>query len=218
MGNPRMEVAPKDASYKQLLGYANGIRKPDPEPSPQKEESQKPKKKPKHLWSEEEDESLVKGYQKHGFSWKDIANDPSLALGDRSGPQIRDRFRKRFPDLYSEVPPPSKNPRHAPSTGVNIVPVSSSKSPDWKPGDQGPLPKSKNDNSKRNGVQKRGPATSFPKQTPSASAPQGINSLLNSDEVDYHQSSFRSDDWDGNVTLPPLLWEDLCTKPMFELD
>lgn len=218
MGISRIEVAPKDVSYKELLGYANGIRKRKPDPPPKKEEAQKPKKKPKHLWSEAEDESLEKGYQKHGFCWKDIANDPSLALGDRSGPQIRDRFRKRFPDLYSEVPPPSTNPRHAPSTGVNIAPTSMSKGPDLSFGDQGVYPRRKSDMKKENSVRTGLQTTILPKQTSSASAPQGISSLLNSDEPDNIQSSFRSDDWDGNVTLPPLLWEDLCAKPMFDLD
>ncbi|KAI4091706.1 MAG: hypothetical protein LQ344_003946 [Seirophora lacunosa] len=218
MGNARTEVAGEGVSYKVLFGYAGSNQKPDPGPSSPKETLNKPRKKPKHLWSEEEDESLVKGYQKHGFCWKDIANDESLALGGRSGPQIRDRFRKRFPDLYSEVPPPSKNPRHAPSVASNMASAFTSEGPKLGSGDQGIHPtKTDTSNNGMDAHRSKSSAT-WPKPTPSASAPQGINGLLNSEEADPQQSSFRSDDWDGNVTLPPLLWEDLCTKPMFELD
>ncbi|KAL8684199.1 MAG: hypothetical protein Q9224_006525, partial [Gallowayella concinna] len=96
MGNAPAEP-PKGVSYLQLLGYAEGSRRTDADRHSQEDEHQ-PRRKPKHLWSEEEDESLVKGYQKYGFSWKDIAIDPTLALGNRTGNQIRDRFRKRFPE------------------------------------------------------------------------------------------------------------------------
>jgi hypothetical protein len=42
--------------------------------------------------------------------------------------------------------------------------------------------------------------------------------LLNDDEKDNRLSSFRYDDWDENVTLPSLLWEDMATRSMFDLE
>ncbi|KAL9600638.1 MAG: hypothetical protein Q9219_003071 [cf. Caloplaca sp. 3 TL-2023] len=219
MGNIRVEPS-QNVSYQFLLGYADGVRNPEPDPSAGKSEPRQPRKKPKHLWSEEEDESLVKGYQKHGFCWKDIASDPSLALGSRTGPQIRDRFRKRFPELYGEAPAPapSKDPRTAANGGSTAVPISVSKVSDHNSSSSLLL---ENEGEKRNGtvLQIRRLSATVPKQIPSASAPHGINGLLNNDEEVNPQASFRSDDWEGgNVTLPPLLWEDLCAKPMFELD
>lgn len=58
------------------------------------------------------------------------------------------------------------------------------------------------------------------KAAAAATAPYGIMGLLNDDEEDNRPStSFRYDDWDENVTLPPLLlWEDMATRPMFELE
>lgn len=219
MGNTRVQPS-QGVSYQELLGYADGIRNPDPDSYVQQEEPRQPRKKPKHHWSEEEDESLVKGYQKHGFCWKDIANDPSLALGNRSGPQIRDRFRKRFPELYGEAPAPApcKDLVSISKGGSNIATLPPSKGQNPHSSNQMIITESEGD--KRNGEspQIRRLSATLPKQISSISAPHGINGLLNSDDEPNHQSSFRSDDWEGHVTLPPLLWEDLCTKPMFELD
>lgn len=215
MGNTRVQPS-EGVSYQELLGYADGLRNIEPDPPAQKEEPRQPRKKPKHHWSEEEDESLVKGYQKYGFSWKDIASDPSLALSNRSGPQIRDRFRKRFPELYGEAPAPapasSKDDR-------NIVNEDScaAKMPTSK-GSQKKIPENEDDKRNGDGLQNRRLSATLPRQMSSVCAPHSISGLLNSNDEENQQSSFRSDDWDGNVTLPPLLWEDLCTKPMFELD
>ena len=48
-----------------------------------------------------------------------------------------------------------------------------------------------------------------------AIASGGILGLLN-DEVEDGRPSFH-DDW-GDNTLPPLLWEDMATRPMFDLE
>ena len=61
-------------------------------------------------------------------------------------------------------------------------------------------------------------SNSLTKQSLSATAPFNIMGLLNDDEEDNRLSSFRYDDWDENVTLPPLLWEDMATRPMFDLE
>lgn len=54
---------------------------------------------------------------------------------------------------------------------------------------------------------------------PSMMASFDIMSLLNGDDEDTRPSaSLRYDGWDDNVTLPPLLWEDMATRPMFDLE
>ncbi|KAL8817201.1 MAG: hypothetical protein Q9223_003918 [Gallowayella weberi] len=215
MGNAPSDP-PKGISYQQLLGYAEGSRRTDPDRHSQEDELHQPRRKPKHLWSEEEDESLVKGYQRYGFSWKDIAIDPTLALGNRTGNQIRDRFRKRFPELYGEAPAPSKDSQNA-SCGAAVP----SKATNGRPGSTAQTSSTNGGGGKKSDSAKarsRKIASSQPKQAASASAPFDINGLLNSDDGQNRQASFRSDDWAENVTLAPLLWEDLCTKPMFDLD
>ncbi|KAL8863488.1 MAG: hypothetical protein Q9178_000169 [Gyalolechia marmorata] len=212
MGNAPAQP-PEGVSYQQLLGFVHGIRNPNPEHPSQKDEPQQPRRKPKHLWSEEEDESLVKGYQKHGFSWKDIANDSMLALGNRTGPQIRDRFRKRFPGLYGDASAPSTASQQV-SNGPGTTPEPNGKQPVAVgqdlvvTGEEG----------KRNEEKIQKVPASRSKPAASASGPHDISGLLNNDSEDQRQTTFRSDDWAENVTLAPLLWEDLCTKPMFELD
>ncbi|KAI4195905.1 MAG: hypothetical protein LQ350_006889 [Teloschistes chrysophthalmus] len=204
---------PEGGSYEDLLGFTTTGQSRDAEQTSSKKEPQQPRRKPKHSWSTEEDEGLVKGYQKHGFCWKDISNDPKLPLGNRSGPQIRDRFRKRFPELYGEAPAPAKeiqNPPNA-STKPNTKDPSNTTSLNSLLGSE--LNRYIGD-----GAPNRRNAAAPVKQVASASAPHDINGLLNSDEQEYRQSSFRDEDWDQNVTLAPLQWEDLCTKPMFELD
>lgn len=54
----------------------------------------------------------------------------------------------------------------------------------------------------------------------SAAAPFDITNILNDeDEGNRPSASFRYDGWGESVTLPPLLlWEDMATRPMFELE
>ncbi|KAL8893565.1 MAG: hypothetical protein Q9192_005141 [Flavoplaca navasiana] len=212
MGNPPAQP-PDGVSYQQLLGYVEATNNCKPESQSQTDELQQPKRKPKHLWTAEEDESLVKGYEKYGFSWKDIANDPTLALENRTGTQIRDRFRKRFPELYGEAPAPLKELQHAP-TGATPMPETKAKKPFVT---SQPLV-SDGDTGKRVMEKSRKISTSRSRQATSLSGPHDINGLLNDESGATRQTGLRSDDWADNVTLAPLLWEDLCTKPMFELD
>ncbi|KAL8673587.1 MAG: hypothetical protein Q9168_001985 [Polycauliona sp. 1 TL-2023] len=215
MGNPPAQPL-QGVSYQQLLGYtdaADAALNRKHERHPQKDEPQQSKRKPKHLWSAEEDESLVKGYEKHGFSWKYIANDSTLALGSRTGTQIRDRFRKRFPELYGEAPVPIKDSQHIPNeaaTTPEILPKEALVTGQHLvAGDE--LDKSNREKSRRTSASRN-------RQVTSGSGPHDISGLLNDDGGDTRQTTLRSDDWAENVTLAPLLWEDLCIKPMFELD
>ncbi|KAL8691928.1 MAG: hypothetical protein Q9218_002936 [Villophora microphyllina] len=208
---------PEGGTYEELLGFAGSVQNQEREPTASKKDAQQSRRKAKHSWSVEEDESLVKGYQKHGFCWKDISNDPALSLGNRTGPQIRDRFRKRFPELYGEAPPPTKDPSNIPNTGTSPAPVLK-KNVRGRDSTNLNFLSGTEYKTSGDGAQNRRNAAAPLKPTPSASAPHDINGLLNSDEHEYRQPSFRDEDWDQNVTLAPLQWEDLCTKPMFDLD
>ncbi|KAL9606894.1 MAG: hypothetical protein Q9167_008129 [Letrouitia subvulpina] len=179
---------------------------------------QPPKKRnPKQHWTKEEDTSLIKGYQQHGFAWTRIAKNPSLKLQNKTGPQIRDRFRLKFPQLYGEVSVSRKDSKRQgsltqkPGAGISrgmALTEGLEEDPD--------VVEEESTSSEAEGHSKKA-ANSQSKQIPPASAVNGISDLLNTDE-DIHHPSFRDSEWDQNVTLPPLLWEDMCAKPMFDLD
>ncbi|KAI4165168.1 MAG: hypothetical protein LQ342_001036 [Letrouitia transgressa] len=177
-----------------------------------------PKKRhPKQHWTKEEDASLIKGYQQHGFAWTRIAKNPSFKLQNKTGPQIRDRFRLKFPELYGEASGSRKDPRRRggptrkPCFGLSPGGALSDgleEDPD--------MVEEESTSSEVEGPNKKA-ASSQSKQMLSASVVNGISDLLNTDE-DIHHPSFRDSEWDQNVTLPPLLWEDMCAKPIFDLD
>ena len=50
-------------------------------------------------WTTQEDEQVVKGYQKHGPQWEGIARDPSLNLSHRTPSSIRAQFNKRHSQI-----------------------------------------------------------------------------------------------------------------------
>ena len=79
-------------------------------------------------WTAGEDANLSKGYQIYGFQWTAITKDPTLNLGHRTGPQVRDRFRLKFPVQYNAsvplpLPPdaPEKSRRQSSDHGSNII-------------------------------------------------------------------------------------------------
>lgn len=216
---------PLEPSLHQL-----NLRPPGKRSQPHSSRSPGPnrRKARKRPWTEEEDAALVEGYRLHGFQWTQMAKHPSLKFVNRSGPQVRDRFRLRYPDLYeqggSTGPDLFINSNEAASTST--IERRPSTSAGLKP--RHPLDESEdsdhdeteNEHEDREppGGQKSSAAVS--KAAAAATAPYGIMGLLNDDEEDNRPSaSFRYDDWDENVTLPPLLlWEDMATRPMFELE
>lgn len=55
--------------------------------------------KPRKKWTEEETNNLLLGVSKHGVGrWTDILEDPSFSFNDRSGVDLKDRFRTCCPD------------------------------------------------------------------------------------------------------------------------
>ena len=182
--------------------------------------------KRKGAWSEAEDSALIAGYEKHGFSWAKIAKDPALTFCSRTGPQIRDRFRQLFPTSYGE----GRAMKEREGSKIKQQNLSNSKSTAF---DEiitchGTKTKGKNSNTKTGA---REPASSdidnvavnpqthysicrIPFQ-PSAS--NTIMGILNQELDDNPPSSaMSSEDLDQGTTLPPLMWEDLATRPLFD--
>lgn len=54
-------------------------------------------------FTEEEDQNLLKGFEKYGAKWKLIRDDPELNLDSRSRTDLRDRFRNRYPKRFVEA-------------------------------------------------------------------------------------------------------------------
>lgn len=197
----------------------------------------------KGVWNDAEDADLEKGYQKHGFSWARIVSDPELSLGHKTGPQVRDRFRTRFPKSYGEDirhssgdgTPRKKKKNRKPEESNQPLPVQAIEQPSHKrstidlpDATAGAQELEDVDNSSDESaiVSENENGLAKPKETISPGIPSAFNSgtnnimaLLNSDmEDDPPSSSLRLDGWDANVTLAPLLWEEMATRPMFDLE
>lgn len=167
----------------------------------------------KRHWSEEEDAELEKGFERHGFNWNLIVKDPNLHFENRSGGQVRDRFRLRFKDLYARQDVVQNKAAEKAFQRTNIAekkPPLTMKSSDKA----AQAEDDEDDNSARR------------KTTPKPIAPSlsFSSGLLNGEDEDTRLSNsiLHTDwDWDENVTLAPLApvaWEDMATRPMFSFD
>jgi Myb-like DNA-binding domain len=76
----------------------------------------------KHF-TQDEDERLLRGFIKYGSQWKAIHMDPELGLQHRTRTDLRDRFRNRYPQRFTEAgfqhkakqpPPPQQQQQPAP--------------------------------------------------------------------------------------------------------
>jgi hypothetical protein len=56
----------------------------------------------KHF-TQDEDERLLRGFIKYGSQWKAIHMDPELGLQHRTRTDLRDRFRNRYPQRFTEA-------------------------------------------------------------------------------------------------------------------
>lgn len=80
---------------------------------------QKSGRRARHGYTKEEDEALLRGFQKHGKSWAAIQKGED-ALSQRTSTDLRDRFRLRYPQEYASVglaPRPDVFP-HPPDRGA----------------------------------------------------------------------------------------------------
>lgn len=191
-------------------------------------------------FTESEIADLEKGYEKHGYSWSKMLQDPELNLGHKTGSQLRDVFRIKFPALYGnsvgersnhaptqkrKQPPPNNTKGHrkqiitsndyrllgtTPSTTAGAQELEDE---DVRSDDSGS--ESDNDNELAEADEHITPS----RPSISTLGPNNIMGLLNSDAMDDRPSSaLRLDGWDENVALPPLQWEDMATRPMFDLE
>ena len=191
------------------------------------------RRKPKTHWTNEEDTNLANGYRKHGFQWTAIAKDPELSLAHRTGPQIRDRFRIKHPEIYKQSGPMPllevSSDVSKPITIENENGTSDSLKRPSKPAKintRNQTPEADAEEPERNHdendlSQHSVDDASHPVPAPPALG--GILGLLNDEDEEISRlPSFKypyDDDWGGDsVTLPPLLWEDMATRPMFDLE
>lgn len=174
------------------------------------------KKARKRPWSKEEDEALAEGYRQHGFQWTLMARDPSFKFANRSGPQVRDRFRLKYPDLYEKGGLTTTELAWAENSAALGMKAFKDESEDREDEDSDSEPDDPEAPS-----QEAPPAASNSFAAPrKTTAPCGIKGLLNDDDEEDHRPSapLRDDHYDENVTLPPLLqWEDIATRPLFDL-
>ena len=167
----------------------------------------------KHHWTEEEDAELDKGFRKYGYQWNLMVKDPDLHFDRRSGGQIRDRFRLRFPELYNQQDAnaqPKKPPdKKSSSKKTAQAPIEN------KSSDLNELMKGGDDGGDMDGDGRKTPLKS------ATTAPSFTTGLLNAEDEDNRLSnSILHDDWDWNenLTLAPVAWEDMANKPMFSFD
>jgi hypothetical protein len=213
-----------------------------------------------HPWTKEEDVGLAKGYRKYGFQWTIISQDPEFGLHNRTGKQVRDRFRIKFPAHYqSSIPipltekekqktkanaeePMAKAPAgrlkessqsvseasfHTAPRAAGTVAETTSDHGLWS------VTKRLEDEEKQISADARNSPSERSRQSSIVGDERGhlgIPGLLNDEEEEYEQVGrlpavkFPFDDWQdengaaSSVILPPLLWEDMATRPMFELE
>ena len=151
------------------------------------------KRKLYQSWTDGEDVELYRGFEKHGYNWHLIAQDESLQLEQRSANQIRDRFRRLYPDTY-EQPAPAPSPKK---------------------------PKTKTGPDKQGrGRDKTDAADKYSEQARvgAKKAPTFPSRLLNRD-ADEEESEFTQSlaALDNDLRLPPLQWDDMAVQPMFDL-
>lgn len=159
----------------------------------------------KRAWTEAEDDELEEGFRRYGYQWNLIAKDESLQFNNRSGSQVRDRFRLRYPQLYaqqSSAPLPPMAQRGPPKKKKSIEPKNKK---NLNEAVEGTAPHSQH-NDGENGSKW---TNSF-----------GLNGLPHGDEDDTDtrlSNALWQYEWDDSLTLAPISWEDMVPQPMFDL-
>lgn len=170
---------------------------------PPVEEEPVRKRARKRHWTDKEDEELKKGFHLYGYDWARMVKDPDLHFDNRSSGQVRDRFRLKFKDLYANDAVAGTTQSVASKANMQATEQSESKSVPFMP-----------DRNHENAGQRSTASRSL--------APSMSSGLLNSeDEANRLSNSILRTGLylaDENVTLAPVLWEDLAQKPLFALD
>ena len=162
----------------------------------------------KRHWTEAEDAELEKGFRRHGYNWNAMVKDTDLYFDGRSGGQIRDRFRLKFKELYE-----GQDVTHVPNKAAERA-----------------------DPQRRRQAEQRSVLAEFAKSSSTqatdieggtgnnsrtSSKTPFSSSILNGEDEDSRLSNsiLHNDlEWDDNLTLAPLTWEDMATRPMFPFD
>ena len=162
-----------------------------------------PLRAPKRLWTEREDFELDKGFQLYGFQWNLMLKDPALNFDQRSCGQIRDRFRLRFPHMYKQQDPKA-SPKETRTSPKNMQLAESSTRTNKMMDDlHEPADEEGSDLEVRDHTGSKVALASHTEEEDNKLS----NSILHNDW-----------DWDDNVTLAPLAWEDMAARPMFPFD
>jgi len=162
----------------------------------------------KRHWTEAEDAELEKGFRRHGYNWNAMVKDADLHFDGRSGGQIRDRFRLKFKNLYE-----GQDATHS----ANKATTDSGPQQREQFGQMPALPKESSNSTTQGEENENGEGN----QGKTASKPSFSCSLLGGEDEDSRLSNsiLHSDlDWDDNLTLAPLTWEDMATRPIFAFD
>lgn len=63
----------------------------------------KSQRRARRPFTAEEDEAILRGFEKYGAQWQKIKSDPDLKLDSRGRTDLRDRFRNKYPDKFVEA-------------------------------------------------------------------------------------------------------------------
>lgn len=80
-------------------------------------------RRPRRGFSVQDDQNLLKGYEKYGAAWRSIRADEHLGFMTRHTTDLRDRFRIRYPDIFVQAGYKGKsdaNIKRAKSDGAEI--------------------------------------------------------------------------------------------------
>ena len=161
----------------------------------------------KRLWTEAEDAELEKGFRRHGYNWNAMVKDPYLHFDGRSGGQIRDRFRLKYKMLYEgqEV------------TQLPIIPAARVESRQISQVEPKLVSSQNLGDLTTQAENDEGDIRNRCETASKSPLPYGLNA---EDENHRLSNAILHDDldWDGNLTLPPLTWEDMAIRPIFAFD
>jgi hypothetical protein len=71
----------------------------------------KSQRRARRPFTTEEDEAILRGFEKYGAQWQKIKSDPDLQLDSRGRTDLRDRFRNKYPDKFVEAGHKFKQPK-----------------------------------------------------------------------------------------------------------
>lgn len=170
-------------------------------------EKQSKKRARKRHWTDKEDEELKKGFHRYGYDWARMVKDPDLHFDNRSSGQVRDRFRLKFKEVYA-----NEAVARTPKTATIRAKAQANE----------PSEKETERPSEFIAERKDDDGAAQDMTATKSLAPSLSSGLLNGDDEDIrlsnsilHTGLYLADE---NVTLAPVMWEDLAQKPLFSFD